>query len=141
MAPVVEDPVPLVDAHRSQARVPGTPMHLLPSVEDRLPRIVLGLIILVLGLGVFLIKIAQRQARGGNLGGKGMKSASFARQGVHVVGSQTRNCFLPQTCRHLVHSTEPTLRPATISCADALMHPQVVHASKGLLRRTPEWTR
>ena len=51
-----------------------------------------------------------------------MKSASFARDGAHVVGSQTRNCFLPQTCRHMVHFTEPILRPATFSCADNLMH-------------------
>ena len=39
-----------------------------------------------------------------------MKSASFACQGVHVVGNHTHNWFLPQTCKHLVHFTEPTLR-------------------------------
>ena len=62
-APVVENYVPFVDAHRSQAWVQGAPLHLLPNIEDRLPRIVPWLIILVLGLGVFLIRILQRQAR------------------------------------------------------------------------------
>ena len=48
---------------------------------------------------------------GGSPGGRGMKSASFACHGTHVVGTQTRNCFLPHTCKHLVHLTDPALRP------------------------------
>ena len=40
--PTVEDPVPLMDAHRSQARIQSALLHLIPVVEDRLPRIVLG---------------------------------------------------------------------------------------------------
>ena len=49
-----------------------------------------------------------------------MTSASFACHGTHAVASQTRNCFLLQICRHLVHFTGPFLRPATVSCADNL---------------------
>ena len=57
---------------------------------------------------------------GGSGAGKpgGMHSTTFACHGVHVVGSETRKCFLPHTCKQLVHKTDPALRPATISCAD-----------------------
>ena len=53
---MVEDPLHLVDAHRSQAR-------LIPDVKNHLPRTVAVLVVLALGLGVFLIEIVQRQAR------------------------------------------------------------------------------
>ena len=62
-APVVENPVPLVDARRSQAWMQSILLHLLPVTEDRLPH-VLGLVVIVLGLGVFLVKIVQRQVAG-----------------------------------------------------------------------------
>ena len=73
--------------------------HLIHIVEKRLPNIVLG--------PVFLVKIVQRRfGRVRKPGGSGWNMATFACHGVHVVGSQTRNCFLPQTCKHLVHSTD-----------------------------------
>ena len=34
-----------------------------------------------------------------------MKSASFTWHGIQVVVSWTRNCFVPRTCKHLLHFT------------------------------------
>ena len=64
-----------------------------------------------------------------------MNSASFACHGMDVVDSQTRGCFLLQTCKHLMHFTDPALRPATISCADSLM----LSSSGTRLRGTATW--
>ena len=50
-----------------------------------------------------------------------MKRAFWACQGTHAASTQPRRFFLPHTCEHLVHLTEPILRPATISCADSLI--------------------
>ena len=64
-----------------------------------------------------------------------MEGASSACHGMHDVGNQTRNCFLTQTCKHLVHLTKPILRPATISCSGTLLH-----SSSGARFRGTEWT-
>ena len=63
VAPVMEHSVSCVDVHRFQAPVQGILLHLIPNVEDRLPRIVLGLIVLVLGLGVFMVKMSCARQR------------------------------------------------------------------------------
>ncbi len=59
VTPLVEDPVLLMDAHRSQARMQSTLLHLIPDVEDGLSHNVLELVVLVLGLGVFMVKIVH----------------------------------------------------------------------------------
>ena len=68
-----------------------------------------------------------RPARRCNPVGTGMNGASLACHGMHVVGSQTRNSFLPQTCGHLVHFTE-------------LIPDNLMHSSEALQDRRPEWT-
>ena len=62
---MVEDPVPLMDAHRSQARMQSTLLHLIHDVENRLQHIVLALVV---GLGVFMVKIVHRRVGGWFIG-------------------------------------------------------------------------
>ena len=56
--------MPFMDAHRSQARVQGTLLHLISIIEDHIPRNVVGLVALILGLGIFMVKSRSTTGRG-----------------------------------------------------------------------------
>ena len=112
-APVVQDSVPHVDAHGSQARMHSTPLHLISA-----------LVLLVLELGVFSVKIVQRWVWSWQ--------TRWQRDDQRIF--RVPQCRWQPDTQMLLAAH---LRPVTISCADSLCTPPVVRAYEG---ETPVWT-
>ena len=104
---VVEDPVPRMDAHRSQARMQSALLHLIPVARIPLAASFWGSSSSCWVSASSLSESFSGRPGGGNPGGKAMKSASFARDGTHVVGSLTRNCFFSLQAHGALHGADP----------------------------------
>ena len=111
-APVMEDSVLHMDAHCSQARMQSTFFHIIPIVERRLPYIVLG-------SGARRL-LGQKTVRQRVVGKQTKRQRDEQR--IFRLARNARQVLLAANLQDLVHSTDPALRPATISCADNLMH-------------------
>ena len=82
---------------------------IIPVVEDRLRRIVLELVFLVFGLGVFMV---NGGSGAGNRGGSGMKSASFACTPVDQPPWSWWGCLVPFISRPLWEMWQGSEEPA-----------------------------
>ena len=118
-----------MDVHRSQARVHGTLLHLFPFI-DLLQSIVLGLVVLVVGLGVFLVKIVERQAPTWPRRQRDEERIPRLSRYARLLAARRATAFLLQTSKHALHGADPApsndlVRGRTLP---------VVHASEQLQR-------